>query len=148
MEKEKVSILNDEFDLGLALQIIRKNLLLTISLVLIGLLFAFFVNRYTNPTYYASSIVKISEKNEVNQVMNFENIYETNLVGEMSRLKSKKMLSEALSELKLDVNYYSKGKFLNTENYRSNKYTISYQIKDKSILNKLIQIQFIQILHH
>tara|TARA_B100000683_G_C12510918_1_gene560751 strand:+ start:16831 stop:19122 length:2292 start_codon:yes stop_codon:yes gene_type:complete len=106
--------------------------------------FAFFVNRYTTPTYYASSVVKISEKNDVNQMMNFENIYETNLVAEMSRLKSKKMLSEALADLKLDVNYYSKGKFLNTENYRSSKYKISYQIKDKSVLNKLIQIEFVK----
>ena len=86
--------------------------------------------------------MKISE-NDVNQMMNLKH-YETNLVGEMSRLKSKKMLSEALADLKLDVNYYSKGKFLNTENYRSSKYNISYQIKDKSVLNKLIQIEFVK----
>ena len=142
MEKEKLSILNDEFDLGLAILIIRKNSFFILLSILIGFCLAFFINRYTSPEYSASSIVKISEKNEVNQMMNFENIYETNLVAELSRLKSKKMLSEALRSLNLDVDYYTKGKFLNTENYQSNPFSISYQVKEREALNSPLKISF------
>lgn len=142
MEKEKLSILNDEFDLGLAILIIRKNSFFILLAIFIGFCFAFFINRYTTPQYSASSVVKISEKNEVNQMMNFENIYETNLVAELSRLKSKKTLSEALKKLNLDVDYYTKGKFLNTENYQSNPFSISYQLKEKIALNSPFLISF------
>ena len=142
MEKEKLSILNDEFDLGLAILIIRKNLISIIFSISIGFCIAFFINRYTTPQYSASSIVKISEKNDVNQMMNFENIYETNLVAELSRLKSNKMLSEALNTLNIDVNYYTKGKFLNTENYQSNPFSISYQLKKKKAVNHPIIVNF------
>lgn len=142
MSKEKISILNDEFDLGIALLIIRKNLWYILGLVALGFCVAFFVNRYTSPQYSASGTVKISEKNEVNQMMNFENIYETNLIGELSRLNSKKMLSEALARLNLNVDYFSKGKFLNTENYQSNPFSITYQLKNKSLSNKEIKIKF------
>ena len=142
MEKEKLSILNDEFDLGLAILIIRKNLISIILSISIGFCIAFFINRYTTPQYSASSIVKISEKNDVNQMMNFENIYETNLVAELSRLKTNKMLSEALNTLNVDVNYYTKGKFLNTENYQSNPFSLSYQIKKRKAVNYPIMVNF------
>ena len=142
MENEKLSILNDEFDLGLAILIIRKNLISIFFSISIGFCIAFFINRYTTPQYSASSIVKISEKNNVNQMMNFENIYETNLIAELSRLKSNKMLSEALKTLNIDVNYYTKGKFLNTENYQSNPFSISYQLKKKKAVNRPIIVNF------
>ena len=142
MEKEKLSILNDEFDLSLAILIIRKNLLFIVLSIFLGFCIAFFINRYTTPQYYSSSIVKISEKNDVNQMMNFENIYETNLVAELSRLKTNKMLSEALNTLNVDVNYYTKGKFLNTENYQSNPFSISYQIKKRKAVNYPIMVNF------
>ena len=142
MEKEKLSILNDEFDLGLAILIIRKNLFFILLSIFIGFCIAFFINRYTTPQYSSSSIVKISEKNDVNQMMNFENIYETNLVAELSRLKSKKMLSEALKSLNLEVDYFTKGQFLNTENYQSNPFSISYQIKKRKAVNTPIMVNF------
>ena len=106
MEKEKLSLLNDEFDLSLALLIIRKNLLLIFLFLVFGFAAAFFINRYSTRKYTSNSIVKIGDKNEVNRVMNFQNIYETNLNGELSRLNSKKMLSDALNPLELKINYY------------------------------------------
>ena len=142
MEKEKLSILNDEFDLGLAILIIRKNLFFILLSIFVGFCVAFFINRYTNPQYSASSIVKISEKNDVNQMMNFENIYETNLVAELSRLKSKKMLSEAIRSLNLEVDYFTKGKFLNTENYHSNPFSISYQLKKRKAVDTPVMVNF------
>ena len=57
MEKEKLSILNDEFDLGLAILIIRKNLISIILSISVGLCIAFFINRYTTPQYSATKFV-------------------------------------------------------------------------------------------
>ena len=68
MNKDKLSLLNDEFDLGLAILIIRKNLHWIFLLTLIGVSVSFFVNRYTLPLYESNSIVKIGEKNEVNKL--------------------------------------------------------------------------------
>ena len=67
MDKNKLSLLNDEFDLGLAILIIRKNLHWIILLTLIGAGVSFFVNRYTLPLFESASIIKIGEKNEVNK---------------------------------------------------------------------------------
>ena len=142
MEKEKLSLLNDEFDLSLALLIIRKNLLLIFLFLVFGFAAAFFINRYSTRKYTSNSIVKIGDKNEVNRVMNFQNIYETNLNGELSRLNSKKMLSDALNPLELKINYYTKGKFLNSENYSSSPFKIKFQLKDKSILNNDFSVRF------
>ena len=142
MEKEKLSLLNDEFDLSLALLIIRKNLLLIFLFLVLGFTAAFFINRYSTPKYTSNSIVKIGDKNEVNRVMNFQNIYETNLNGELSRLNSKKMLSDALTPLQLKINYYSNGQFLNSENYTSSPFKIKFQIKDKSILTNAFSLRF------
>ena len=125
MDKKKLSLLNDEFDLGLAILIIRKNLHWIILLTLIGASVSFFINRYTLPLFESASIIKIGEKNEVNKVMKFDNIYETNINGELSRVKSKKMLSSAISKLPIYINYFSKGQFINTENYSSNPFLIN-----------------------
>ena len=144
MEKNKLSLLNDDFDLGLAILVIRRNIHWLLLFTFLGAGLSFFVNRYTLPLFESNSTIKIGDKNEVNRVMKFENIYETNIDGELSRLKSKKMLSSAIAKLPIYINYYSKGKFVNTENYSSNPFSIKIQAKKEDIYGRIYTIQFHQ----
>jgi len=142
MENDKLSLLNDEFDLALAILIIKRNISWIFLFTILGASLSFFINRYTLPLFESNSIIKIGDKNEVNRVMKFENIYETNIDGELSRLKSKKMLGAAISRLPIYINYYSKGKFISTENYSSNPFSIKIQIKDNKVFGRKYTVQF------
>ena len=73
MEAKKPSAINDEFDLGILLKIVRKNLVWIILLLLVGISAAFLKVRYTQPLFQSKAVVKIGEKNEINQLMELEN---------------------------------------------------------------------------
>mgnify|MGYP006170646617 CR=1 FL=1 len=143
METKKPSAINDELDLGILLKIIRKNLIWVILLIALGITLAFLKVRYTQPLYQAKSVVKIGEKNDVNQLMQLENIYETNINTELTRLNSKSLFEKAIQKLPLGVSYFTKGKFLNTENYKTSAYTIDFQINNGALLDKNLWIEFI-----
>jgi tyrosine-protein kinase Etk/Wzc len=143
MEEKKPSVFNDEFDLGIALKIIRKNIIWVILLVVIGFTFAFLKVRYTQPVFDANAIVKIGDKNDVNQLMQLENIYETNINSELTRLNSKSLFEKAIQKLPLGVSYFTQGKFLNTENYKTSPYTVLYQINNTQLLDQELWVDFI-----
>jgi len=50
--------------------------------------------------------------------------------------------NQILNTLNIDVNYYTKGKFLNTENYHSNPFSISYQLKKREAVKSPIMVNF------
>ena len=99
MEAKKPSVINDELDLGILLKIIRKNIIWVMVLIILGVSLAFLKVRYTQPLYQSKAVVKIGEKNEMNQLMQLENIYETNLNTELTRLNSKSLFEKAIQRL-------------------------------------------------
>lgn len=144
MAKEQRSVfINDEFDLGLALSLIRKSLLRISLFCLIGFIAAFIKIRYSMPEYEARATVKIEDKNEMGSVMQYENIYESNINGEISRLKSMKLFEQATMHLPLEVSYYSTGRFMDTENYKLSAFQVKHQIKSYSAYQKPINIDFV-----
>lgn len=142
-QQQKSVFINDEFDLGLALSLIRKSLFRIILLTIIGLLIAFVVLRYSMPIYESRATVKIEDKNEMGSVMQYENIYESNINGEISRLKSMKLFEKVVTTLPLEVSYFSTGKFKDTENYKLSYFQVKHQVKDPSVYQKPINIEFV-----
>jgi len=141
--KKNISLLNDDFDLSLVLIIVKKSLPWTIFLLTVGYIGAALYNRYTTPIYQSNTVVKIGENNNVNKIMQFENIYEMALAGELELIGSKTLFKRALKELPLHVTYFSEGSFLNTEQYKSAWYEVLYQIKNQAAYNCDFHIKFL-----
>ena len=142
-QQQKSVFINDEFDASLAISLIKKSLFRIILFSLIGLLVAVVKIRYSPPIYEARATVKIEDKNEMGTVMQYENIYESSINGEISRLKSMKLFEKATSHLPLEVSYFTTGKFMDTENYKLSSFQIKHQIKDKSVYQRPINIEFV-----
>ncbi|MFT6746250.1 MAG: tyrosine-protein kinase Etk/Wzc [Glaciecola sp.] len=143
MEPQKSSFINDEFDLGLAIAIFRKNIFWIIILPVLGFVIAYISLRYSKPVYESSAIVKLDDKNEMRNVIQYEDIYESNIIGEITRLKSLKLFENSTDHLPLNISYYTRGKFMNTENYRLSEFQIKHQIKDKAIFQVPINVEFV-----
>ena len=141
--KKKISLLNDDFDLSLVLKIVKKSLPWIIFLLTAAYISASLYNRYTTPIYQSNTVVKIGENNNVNKIMQFENIYEMALAGELELIRSKTLFKRALETLPLRVSYFSEGSFLNTEQYKCAWYEVVYQIKNESVYNCDFQIKFL-----
>ena len=120
MERKKISLLNDDFDLALALKITKRSMVWVVFLLALGYTLAFLYNRYTQPVYQAKAIVKIGENNNINKIMQFENIYEMSIAGEIELIRSKSLIKRAVQNLPLDVSYISEGSFLNFEGVHKN----------------------------
>lgn len=103
----------NEFDLGLFIYILRKNILwilLILSLVTLG---AILTLRYSVPIYRVSATIQIEKNDRANQLLQVDELYETSdISGEIELLKSKYLITKAIESLPLQIAYYSKGKFL------------------------------------
>jgi tyrosine-protein kinase Etk/Wzc len=143
MESQKSSWMNDEFDLGLVISIFKKNFHWLVILSFLGFVLAYASIRYSKPVYESTAIVKLDDKNEMQNVIKYENIYESNIKGEISRLKSRKLFENSTSHLPLNVSYYTRGKFMDTENYRLSQFQIKHQVKDNRVFQVPINVDFI-----
>ncbi|MFZ9848222.1 MAG: GumC family protein, partial [Flavobacteriales bacterium] len=141
--KKKISLLNDDFDLSLVLKIVKRSLPWAIFLLISSYVAAALNNRYTVPIYQSNTIVKIGENNNVNKIMQFENIYEMPIAGEIELIKSKTLFKRALKNLPLKISYYSEGSFLNTEQYRSSYYEVLSQVKNQQVHGIDFHIKFL-----
>lgn len=144
MERKKIGLLNDDFDLALALKISKVSYPWVIFLLTLGYCLAFLYNRYTQPVYQSKAIVKIGEANNMNKIMQFENIYDMPIAGEIELIRSKTLIKRALQKLPLDISYISEGSFLNFEEYKNSRYRVSYQVKDQAIFATPIYVKFIE----
>ena len=143
MEEKKISLLNDEFDINTAVKVVKSTLVILVLLVVTGFTIGFVYNRYIPRVYQSSSVIKIGVDETANQLYRLDNIYDKPIAGELGIIKSISLFEKSIGILPLDINYYSVGRFLDFENYKSSPYTVSYQMKNGNFYNKPIYIQFI-----
>jgi uncharacterized protein involved in exopolysaccharide biosynthesis len=67
--EKKISNLNDEFDLGLFLRVVRNNIAWVILFFIIAFLMAFLYLRYTYPMYAAKTVIQIQPKDDKTNVL-------------------------------------------------------------------------------
>ncbi|MGD1848600.1 MAG: Wzz/FepE/Etk N-terminal domain-containing protein [Salibacteraceae bacterium] len=141
--KERLTNFSNEFELGLFVFLARKSLLWVILFFMLAGAGAFAYLRYTQPIFEASTILQITSNNTAQQVLNVDNIYETDdISGDIELLRSKEFFRSTLDALGLDVGYFAEGQFLTGDNYKKSAYLVQARVIDSALYNTRIDIQF------
>ena len=141
--REQLSNFNTDFDLGLFLYILKKNILWIVLFIGLSLLGSFLYIRYTAPTYQSSSIIQIEKSNTANQILNVDNYYEIgDISAEIELLRSNLIAKNSISILPLEVSYFNQGQFLDFELYRTAPFRINVYEKDSTAGSIKVYIDF------
>ena len=142
MEK-KISNLNDEFDLGLFIKVVKNNIAWIILFFIIAFLMAFLYLRYTYPIYSAKAIIQIQPKNDNTNVLQIKDYsIKSDLPSKIELLKSAVFLDTVFSKLPLDVSYYQIGNVLNFEMYKTSPFEIEYRNQINELNNIPVYFSF------
>ncbi|MFM7016223.1 MAG: GumC family protein [Bacteroidota bacterium] len=148
MAKKKISPINEEFDFKLFVTIAKKNMFGFTFLMLLAVVTALVILRYSAPEYECSSVIKIANEDNAQRVLGLDSkngFYADNnsqIAGDIELIKSKIILTKAIKKLPLQVSYYSKGSILVNELYKQTPFTVDFTIKDSSILDNPILVEF------
>jgi len=140
--QENAANLSQDFDLALFLLIVKKNFKWVVVFFTLSAAFTFIYLRYTQPLYKASTIIQMTSQNTAQEVLNVKNIYEQDIAGEIELLRSKAFITNALSRIDLEVNYFAKGKILNSEIYTATPYKVMVRNVHPDIFGIPIYISF------
>ena len=134
---------SNEFDLGLLLFILRKNLVWIAVILLISFIAIFLTLRYSVPTYRVSSVIQIEKNDRANQLLEVQGFNETgDISGEIELLKSKYLILKTIENLPMEVSYYSQGKFLEKELYVESPFVVEFDLIDSSLIGRPIFVDF------
>ncbi|RLD63337.1 MAG: hypothetical protein DRJ01_04005 [Bacteroidetes bacterium] len=144
MQQNKIPIINEKFDLQIFLLILKKNVWLTFLFIILSLFGTFIFLRYTPPVYKSVSIIQINnEGSKAQKILNIEDIYEKKDISNVIELlRSKEFLKRVFKKLPLEIEYYTQGTFQSTELYRTSPFIVKTKIKNPSIYNTPIFVNF------
>ncbi|MFN6092875.1 MAG: hypothetical protein ACK44N_10710, partial [Bacteroidota bacterium] len=148
MAKKKISPINEEFDFKLFITIAKKNMLWFAFLMLLSVVIALVILRYSAPIFECTSVIKIANEDNAQNVLGldskngFYNDNNSEIAGDIELIKSKIIIGKAVRHLPLQVSYYSKGSILVNELYRQTPFSVDYTLKDSSILGNPILVEF------
>ncbi|MBL7923113.1 MAG: polysaccharide biosynthesis tyrosine autokinase [Bacteroidia bacterium] len=148
MAKKKISPINEEFDFKLLVTIARKNTLWFALFILLAILSAYLVLRYTAPIYEATSVLQLSEQDKARSILDDAQIkrftdQNNKLASSIELIRSKVIVERVLRKLPLQVSYFSKGEILTNELYKQSPFTVEFRIKDSSIIGATIIVDFL-----
>ena len=137
------SFLND-LDFIKLLIVAKTNLHWLILIVLIGLFAAYGYNRYSQPVFESSSIIKLDIKSDAS-ALGFGGVesVNANLSGEVELIQSKLIHERALSLLDMEVSYFAEGNINSQELYRSSPFRVSFELKNPGIYDQKINVNII-----
>ena len=116
----------------------RNNWLWIVIIFFLVNFTAYLFIRYTKNVYESSSEIKLDVKEDATEFGIKTGIEDQNLnliSGEIEIIQSRLFLSRILDSAKLDVSYYSIGRVLNDELYKSLPFFVSYSPNAKSLQN-------------
>lgn len=140
---KKISNINDELDVKLFLYIARRHIYYPVIFLMLAFSGAFLYLRYTPPVYQTSAILQLSTDNQVNRILPTASIYDDDIAKQIELLRSSVFLQRSFSKLPLDISYFSKGRFLNSEIFRNAPFKVDYQVKNPAIFGVPIYLEFI-----
>ncbi|WP_224994502.1 polysaccharide biosynthesis tyrosine autokinase [Cesiribacter sp. SM1] len=127
--------------------VLKKSLPVIVVIFLVCNMAAYLYVRYTKPLYQSNSELQLTE-NKPAASFGFVDSDKATMEGmssEIELIKSKLFLNKVLAALDLDVSYYTQGKILDDEKYRSSPFKVQYLIKDERFFNQKI---FVNIHDH
>ena len=139
----------DSFDISTLVLAVRRSLPWAALLILLGLTSSWLYLRYTKPIYRASSILKIDERSNANDLGLGELTGRGNdnnssqLSGEVELIKSNLTYKRLKQVVPLDINYYTQGTVLETELFGNSPFKVIYTISDVSYYNRKFNIEYI-----
>lgn len=143
-----------ELDLAKLVSVLRKSLPYVLAIFLLCLSASYLLVRYTKPLYQSDSVLQLDIKSEAS-ILGFRETEASpsshNVNGmseEIELIKSKLFLTRVIQALDLDVSYFTKGKILDDEKYRSAPFQVDYLIKDEAFFNRKIFVDFIDARHY
>ena len=118
MKQNRIPLINDNFDLSIFMQILRKGWWVCAVMLLMSVAAAFLYMRYTKPLYESSCVIQINEEDRSANMLNFSSEYnKTDLSKVLELMRSKEFLKRALGELPLEISYFNEGTFMSFEMY-------------------------------
>ncbi|MCL2327024.1 MAG: polysaccharide biosynthesis tyrosine autokinase [Bacteroidetes bacterium] len=141
MAKQKhIPVLNDTFEFGKFIHVIKLNLIFYIAIILLGIGGTFLYLRYTQPKYQAFTVIQINNE-QTNDFLKTENLYGRNsLSTTIELLRSQEFLKRTLTKLNLYTGYYSKGNVLTSEFYNSAPFFVELDEIQSSFYNRPIYV--------
>ncbi len=139
---KKISTLNDELDIKLFLYIAKRNILFPIAFVILAVTGAYLYLRYTQPVFQTSAILQLSTENQASRILPTATLYEEDIAKQIELLRSSVFLQRALSQLPLEISYYTKGTVLNNELYKNAPFTVDVKVKNPRIYGVPVYIDF------
>jgi len=139
----KISKLNKDFDLDLAILVLKKNKIFPIILILIALTLSFLYLRYTKPVFESSAVIQRTTQDEGKRILDIDGFdQENDLSEDVELLRSTFLLDKALRNLTLQISYYSEGEILTEEKYLQSSYHITLlELKDSSLVGSPITVE-------
>ena len=147
MPRKKIGAFNEDFDFRLFSVIARKNAIWLALFIFVSVSIGFIYLRYTAPLFEAYTVLKLSddENTAVNVLgqRNFNpNDNANRLAGDIELIRSQVLALRVVNTMDIGMSYFSKGRVLDFEMYSGTPFTITANIKDSSILNLPILVDF------
>jgi tyrosine-protein kinase Etk/Wzc len=136
--KEKVKIVNKEFDIQILLTVLKRHWWTPILLSFIFWCFAFFYLRYTKPTYESTMLLQLNSRDNAKEVMAIEGIDrgDADLSAEVELLKSQLLFNQAIKSLNYHISLFSKGSVLTEDKYKSGDFHVQpFSLNDSSLVD-------------
>lgn len=142
--KQADTFLNSEFDLGLFLYILKKNIAWFVILFMLAAAGAFVYLRYALPVFESSTILQIRNSNTATNVLQVNNLYmgEDDISTDLEFLRSKEFFKMAIMDLPLKISYFNQGQVLAFENFANSSYNIQVVSLDSSVFGRKFYIEF------
>ena len=138
-------------DVATLVLVARRTLLWLLLLVALGVTASWLYLRYTKPVYKSSSLLKIDERAQANELglagqmgaPVADKARASKLAGEVELIKSNIIYRRLKDSLALDVNYYVQGTVLESELYGSSPFHVQYTITDPTLYNRKFNLKFV-----
>ena len=143
-ERKRVKNVFEELNLGLLIHVIYGSLLYVLIFIIITTTIALAYLRWT-PDVFETNAVLMAKASKQTQLLGFENLLEDDdneVKLEIQLMKSRFLITRALDSLDLNVQYFSKGRFLENENFMSNPFKVHFEVHNIDIENQNINEKF------
>ncbi len=141
--KKNISVINDEIDVGLLLNITRQNVLVIVILFTFFAFLSFLYLRFTPAVYESVATVQLGYDTRTNALLQTSDIYSQTIHQEIEFLRSPVAIEESLSKLPLDISYMIKGEILSSELYKTSPFEVSYNMLNADLYGQPINLTFL-----
>jgi len=133
----KISLLNEEFDLSLFIMISQKRWKLLTGIFVILIVGAGIYLRYAQRVYEEHCLIQVTSQNTANKVLSsaaqiYSNTDDNEVAESVELMRSKVFLEKVFRTLPMGISYYTEGTFKNNEKYL----TSPYQVEVDSLANR------------